>query len=60
MAIKVRHDPANAIDAQAAITQYVNAVETGELDADDLVTLVHRALESLEAESYALNRALGR
>ena len=60
VSIRVRHDPTAALESHAALTQYVNAVEVGELDADELFSLLARASESLESETHALRRALGR
>lgn len=60
MPIRVRHDHTNAVEAHTAITQYVTAVEVGDLDADELTGLLARAVESLDAEVHALRRALGR
>lgn len=60
MAIRVRHDHTNAVEAHATLTQYVNAVEVGDHDADELVSLLSRTAESLDAEVHALRRALGR
>lgn len=60
MPIRVRHDHTNAIEAHTTITQYVTAVEVGDLDADELSGLLARAAESLDAEVHALRRTLGR
>ena len=60
MSIKVRHDPANALEAHVAVTQYVSAVEVGDHDADELMSLLSRAGEALEAEVHALRKTLGR
>lgn len=60
MPLRVRHDHTNAVEAHAAVTQYVNAVEVGDLDADELMALLSRASESLDAEVHALRRTLGR
>jgi hypothetical protein len=60
VAIRIKHDPANALEAHATLTRYVNAVEDGDHDADELVSLLSRTAESLEVESHALRRTLGR
>lgn len=60
MPIRVRHDHTNALEAHSAVTQYVTAVEVGDLDADELMGLLARATEALEAEFHALRRTLGR
>ena len=60
MPIRVKHDHTNAVEAHAAITQYVQAVEVGDLDADELMGLLTRSVESLDAEVHALRRTLGR
>lgn len=60
MSVRIRHDPTNAVEAHSALAQYVNAVEVGELDADELFSLLGRATESLDSELHALRRSLGR
>lgn len=50
----------NALEAHVAVAQYVSAVEVGDLDADELMGLLSRASEALDAEVHALRRTLGR
>jgi hypothetical protein len=60
VAIRVRHDPTNALEAHNALTQYVTSVEVGDLDADELTGLLSKASDALDAEVHALRRTLGR
>jgi hypothetical protein len=60
VAIRIKHDPTNAIEAHMTLTRYVHGVEDGDLDADDLMSLLNRTVESMDEEVSALRRTLGR